>query len=174
MKKLLIGIMCFALLFSFTACGTDGQNDSTPNEQKSTSQAEKKSKEEAKSEKASDNGALGDYTVAIKDFRLVKDMDNKDAILIKYDFTNNGEEAEDFYFAVSNTIYQDGVELTPALLYDVKDYDPEQAMKKVKKGATITLEIGYVLSNLTSDVEVEVTELMNITDEKLVKTFKIA
>ncbi|MFZ2539656.1 MAG: DUF5067 domain-containing protein [Oscillospiraceae bacterium] len=135
---------------------------------------EKAVSDQPKEKEISDSGDLGDYTVAIKDYRLVKDYSGKDAILVRFDFTNNSEEPQMFMVAVNSDVYQDGVELETAILIDVKDYDSAQSMKKIKKGATITVESGYVLGNLASDVEVETKELISMNDDVLKKTFKIA
>lgn len=47
-------------------------------------------------------------------------------------------------------------------------------MKEIKTGATIEVDEVYLLDNETSDVEIEVSELISFSDEKIVKTFKLA
>ena len=42
------------------------------------------------------------------------------------------------------------------------------------KGATIEVEVAYELNDTTTDIEVEVSELISFNDSMITKTFSIA
>ena len=46
--------------------------------------------------------------------------------------------------------------------------------KEIKKGATLDVEVAYVLNDTTTDLEVEVKELISFNDSVVKKTFSIA
>ncbi len=120
-------------------------------------------------------GTLGDYEVEIKSYRLAKDYEDKDVVIVTYGFTNNADDSASFSVAVNETVFQGGVELeTTFFLDDSAEFESDNYMKNIKKGATLDVEMAYVLNDTTSDIEVEVEEFMSITDEKVEKTFSIA
>lgn len=116
-------------------------------------------------------GTLGDYGVKITGFSLSKDYDGKDAIIINYDFTNNSEEAVAALFALNFKLFQGGVELETAIMVDDCDLTPEQS--EIKKGVTLSCQSAYLLRDTSSPVEIEVSELMSFSDEKIVTEFNI-
>lgn len=125
--------------------------------------------------KSADNGTLGDYTVAIETARLSKDYEGKKVVVVKYKFTNNGEKAVPFMTAIIAKAFQDGVELQPAVVDSTKDkkFDSGNSLKEIKKGASIEVEEGYLLSSDKSTVEVEATEFISLNETKLTKEFDV-
>lgn len=123
--------------------------------------------------KISDTGTLGDYTVSIESARLAKDYQGKNAIIVKYKFTNNADKATSFMFAIGNKAFQDGVQLETAIITDDKTYNVQNGLKDIQKGASLEVEEGYLLSNDKSVVSVESSELISFSDIKLTKTFDI-
>lgn len=127
-------------------------------------------------ETLSDNITVNDTcTVTIKDYVLSKDDDGNDVIIINYDFSNSGEDGKDFSFSASTKAFQDGVELSDVFLYHNEYYNYENPSKEVKGGATISVQQAYKLSNLTSPVEIEVTDLFDFSSKpkKLKKIFEL-
>lgn len=110
--------------------------------------------------------------MSILDATLSKDYEDKDAIIVSYDFTNNGENETSFMVAISAKAYQDGIELESAIIMG-DDLNAEDQMKNIKPGATLTVKKAYVLDNNTSPVEVEVEKLISWDDNApvLTKTF---
>lgn len=119
-------------------------------------------------------GTLGDYTVEIKDATLTEDYDGKPALVVTYGFTNNSDAEQSFMVAISDEAYQDGVELQTTIPAIGSDIDTSTQMSNIKPGASIDVTAIYGLSNTTSDVEVELSELISLSDAKVVKTFSIA
>lgn len=127
-------------------------------------------------ETLSDNITVnGTCTVTIKDYVLSKDNDGNDVIIINYDFSNSGTEGKSFTFSTSTKVFQDGIELSDVFLYNNEYYNSENSLKEVKDGATISTQEAYKLSNLTSPVEIEITDFSDFSSKpkKLKKTFEL-
>jgi len=110
------------------------------------------------------SGTLGDYAVEIKGARLVKDYEDKPAILITYAWTNNSDKTTSAMVAVIGKAFQDGVQMEPAILYDVEGYEAGNSTKDVRPGTTIDIQSAYVLTSDTSTVEFELSELISFSD----------
>ena len=117
---------------------------------------------------------LGDFNIDIKECRLAKDYEGKDIVIVKYGFTNNGEDATSFMVALDDKVYQDGVGLnTTFMAADSANYSSDNQMKDIKKGASIDVEVAYDLNDTVTDIEVEVKELFSFDDSVVRKTFSI-
>lgn len=106
-------------------------------------------------------GTQSDFAVAINGSQPGTDYSGAAVLVVDYTFTNNSDKAVSFMFAVQAKAFQDGVELERAIGADIAS---EDQLKEIKPGAAIELQVGYVLSG-SSDVTVEVTELVSFTDE---------
>lgn len=169
MKRLLTILMALMLLLTFGLFAL-GSSDSGENagEDQGTDQSASTSKEEDKTN-------LGNYNVEIKSSRLTEDYEGKKVIVVTYGFTNHGEDATSFMFAVTDEAFQNGVGLTETMF--VKDGDPyssDNQTKDIKTGATIDVEVAYTLNDDTTPVEIEVSEFISFDDAKITKTFEIA
>jgi len=127
-------------------------------------------------ETLSDNITVNDTcTVVVKDYVLSKDDGGNDVIIINYDFSNSGTEGKSFSFSASTKAFQDGIELSNVSLYHNEYYNYENSSKEVKDGATIPVQQAYKINNLTSPVEIEVTNLLDFSSKpkKLKRTFEL-
>lgn len=126
--------------------------------------------------KASAENEIGKYSVVIDSCRLAEDYSGKPVVIVKYVFTNiSDEDAASFMFAFDEEVYQNGVGLNSAyILADSANYSADNQTKEIKKGATLDVEVAYELNDTTTDIEVEVKELISFNDKKLTKTFSIA
>ena len=116
--------------------------------------------------------ADGDYAVVIGDSSLTEDYEGNPAIVVNFAFTNNGDDDANFMFATSAQAFQDGVELETAIIMD-DTFDSANSLKDVKPGSSIDVQVAYLLDG-TSDVTVEVTELISFDDTLLAtKTFSV-
>ena len=161
-RRTVIAIFATALL-TFAAVGCTSTTDPSSQDAQ-TAQTETEN---------SSSGALGDYAVEIGDYALTKTYDGKDAIVISMKYTNNSDESMSYMSSLMASAFQDGVELSTAIIMD-DTYDAESQMKELKTGASIDVQVAYELSNTTSDVEFEVEEFISFSDAKVEKTFAIA
>src|SRR5690606_9836153 len=112
------------------------------------------------------------YVVTIDGATQTKDFEGKAALLVDYTFTNNSSEDRSFMFAVTPKAFQNGVELQSAILTESMEHIAN-ALNDIKPGATIQVQAAYVLDD-TSEVTVEVTELLSFDDSVLAsKSFTI-
>ena len=106
------------------------------------------------------------YGVTIDESWQTSDYQGAPVLVVSYGFTNNSDKATSFMIATHDQAFQDGVELSSAILIGEPGYDSEASMKEIKPGATIQVQKAYVLDS-TSDVEIEVTELISFNDTPL-------
>ena len=129
-----------------------------------------------KDNKASVN--FGEFSVNIRDdFHITKDYQGRDAICVKYDFTNYGDKSTSFRTETYNKVFQDGIELERTFVssdaIDRQYYDNNS--KSIQKGTTILAGEFYVLRNKTSDVSIEVDDFSFFGEDKMaIKTLKIS
>lgn len=163
MKKTISSILAILLvaIFAFFAIA-------------SSSDGEKTEQEAAKADAQATDSNVGEYSVDIKSARLTEDYEGKSVVVITYGFTNNSDDAASFYIAFSDKVYQDGVGLEKAYVLDDSDpYDDGNQYKDIKTGATLDVEVAYVLNNSESDVVVEVKELISFNNDMVTRTFSI-
>ncbi len=115
--------------------------------------------------------------IEIDSYRLCKDKDGEDIIIIKYLLRNEGKESTALIYEGDFYVYQNGIGLTEYDEYDEKlpkecNYDAEDQFKNIKGGAEYYAEIAYRLEYPDEDVEVEVDDY-GLFDGKKEKVFKI-
>lgn len=161
MKKILIFLLAISLcLFAFCACDITYEEETDANtvDESTTSAPEK----------------LGDYTVSILSCRPAHDYQGKPVIIVKFKFTNNDDDPASFFLTFDYEAYQNGVGLNTAyILDDDANYSTDNQTKEIKKGASLEVEVAFELNDSTTDVEVELSELISWRDDKITKVFKI-
>lgn len=165
MKKSISLILAILLVITFAlfAIGSGESDSESASQGNDTAQAEENNNEE-----------LGDYSVIIDSCRLAKDFEGKDIVIVKYNFTNNSDDSASFMFAFEDTVYQDGIGLNRCYFADDNaNYSEDNQTKEIKTGATLDVEVAYELNDTTTDIEVEVKELISLSDKTITKTFSI-
>ena len=133
-----------------------------------------------------------DFKIEIKSARLEKNYsDGKDVVVITYGYTNNTAEGHSFTDVFFDTVYQNGIELSSSfsifankeILDSGSTFDYEMftdsisfdnQYTKIKNGASLDVERGYILLDKTSNVDVEVTKASFYGEiEPIKKTFEI-
>ena len=178
MKKILLTLALVAALATTAACGstpsteTESGNDSAG--QATTEQIQTTAENDSSA--PSDNGTLGDYTVAIKDYTIAKNYEDKDCIVVTFDFTNNSDTNQSFESALLAQAFQNGVQIeTTVGIYENPDsYDDvtDSSLTSLQPGATTEVKKAFILSDM-SPVDVEVTEFVSLSSDKLSKTFTL-
>lgn len=172
MKKLLAVLCALAILVTFGvfALGSSEEEDTVVDQ---GSSAIDDTTNETVPE---DPTAIGDYQVDIRSFRLAKDYEGKDVIIVTYGFTNvKHDDAVSFSVAIEDTVFQNDIGLNKSYVIDDSyDYSEDNQIKEIKAGASLDIEVAYELNDTTSDVIVEVSEWFSLNDKTLTKTFTIA
>ncbi len=119
---------------------------------------------------------LGDYNVVIESYRLAEDYEDKPIVIVKYSFTNvKDDDAACFAWSLDYDAFQAGVGLNECYFVDDSaNYSSDNQTKEIKKGASISVEVAYVLNDTTTPVEIEVSELITFSDKTITKTFSIS
>ena len=136
------------------------------------SETEPSETEPSETEPTGNPNAIDDYEVVIDSFRLVKDYKGRDSVAIKYLFTNvSGDEDDCFAYSLDTLVFQNGVSLPSTYCTEV---DTESDTADVAPGTSIEVEIAYLLSSATADLEVEIRAFYDITGQVIKKTFTIS
>lgn len=164
MKKTVSAILAILLVVSFAFFAIAS----------SSSEGETSTQAAGEAEKNNGNNNIGNYSVEIKNARLTKNWENKDTVVITFGFTNNAENPASFMTAFQYDVYQNGVGLERAYtLNDSDNYDEANQSKDIKKGASIDVEVAYILNDTETDVEVEVGDWLGLSDDKVSRNFSI-
>lgn len=112
---------------------------------------------------------IGDYIVDIGN-AFVCNCHGKDYILIKITWTNNSSNTTSFKLHLKTRAYQNDNELKA--VYKIKDceYNLDDVLKFVKPGESYTVTKAFILNDLSTSVEVEVS-CANINDKVIHKVF---
>lgn len=116
---------------------------------------------------------LGDYTVSIISYKLSKDYEGSPAVIVNFGFTNNSDNSANFMTAINCNAFQDGVELSSAIISGDDAGSGASQMRNVKPGAGVEVSVAYVLSSETSPVSLEIEELFSFSSEKLEATIDL-
>lgn len=103
-----------------------------------------------------------DTSLKITNHYLTKDYEDKDVLIIEYEFYNGEDDAEAFIYLFDDTVFQNGIECD-SNVFGCDDITSEDIMNKIQPGVTITIREGYHISDM-SDVSVEVTGLFGNTE----------
>ena len=167
MKKVL-ALMMLVLLLMATLCScfdsTDTQNQGSENASGTTGQ----------SGSTPSKSNLGNYNVVIESCRLAEDYEGDPIAIVKFKFTNNDDDPAAFWIALDCNAYQNDIGLNECYFVDDSaNYSSDNQMKEIRKGASLSVEVAYELNDTTTDIEVEVSELISFSDKKITKTFSI-
>lgn len=165
MKKSLSTTLSIVLVLIFAIFGMASSSS------EDSSEATEKDQVQASN---SSNNTLGDYVVEIKGARMTKTYDNKDAIVITYTFTNNSSSPQAFAYSIEDAVFQNDIGLNKAyVLTDSDNYTDDNQYKEIKTGATLDVDVAYELNDTTSDIDVELSEYLSLSDNKITKSFSI-
>lgn len=174
MNKKLVAVLVSVVMMLALLTACDDSSFSSMSTQQSDRAASSSAANSSDEEQATtDEGDIGDYHIKILDAETgIKDYEGNPTIGVKFEFTNNAEEATSFDAVIYACAYQDGVELD-FTAPDTESEEYNNAERNIKKGVTIVCEQYFVLTSDKSDVEVEVEEAFSFGSTKLEKNFKI-
>lgn len=169
--RIVLAVLLVAVFF-LMAAGSSSDDETVDQGKGSVNVTEQQSGEE----NTDVEGMLGDYQVVIDSCRLAENYNDEPVVIVKYIFTNvKDNDAAAFIWTIDDTVYQNGVGLNEAyILDDGENYSADNQSKEIKKGASLEVEVAYVLNDTTTDIEVEVKELISFNEKTVKKTFSIA
>ena len=166
LKKLLCCIAVGAILIVFGLCAVASTED--PGDE------ENNPSESGVVEVNKNTNNLGNYNVEIKSCRIAEDYEGKPIAIVTYSFTNNDDDAASFIFTFEYKAYQNGIGLNECYFADDSaNYSSDNQLKEIKKGATLDVEVAYVLNDTVTNIEIEVSELISWDDDVVTKIFKL-
>lgn len=119
-------------------------------------------------------GNVGNFDVSIQSVRRTKDYQGKDAVVVKYSWTNNSNQTTSALASLLPYCYQDGIQLDPAILGDNDNHDLVQAeYKNVQPGKSLTYESAYLLSGKEPKVTVDISDIASLGENKVTASFSI-
>ena len=172
-RLIILGIIVLVIIIVI-AIGSSGGNDEkeTTKAQITASQGDNNASSDVEAEKDEKaDGTIGDYACVVKKAKICKDWEGKDAVKITYSFTNNSKESASFDIALTDEVYQDGIQLESTFISS--DEDDFGIDVKIKPGMTKEVAKVYVLRDKKTDLDVEISEFISLSDDKLVTTVKL-
>ena len=157
LKKLLAGVCALTMVAAVSACTLE-TTDSESSKIESSAAESKEESAESSEESSEEETEAAEFVFAINSTSLGKDYEDKDVLIIKYDFTNNSDEATSFTFACQDTVFQDGIECDSTVI-GCDDIDSQEQLNDIQPGKTYTVTVGYHISDTSKPVDVVVTDL---------------
>lgn len=119
-------------------------------------------------------GVLGDYDAAIKRAVLSTDSEGNPAVIITYSWTNNGEEPASAMMKMLEKAFQNGVQLTAAVMGEDSGYSLESRTQDVPPGTTVDIPCAFTLVSDSDPVEFELSELFSSSGDILARTYNLS
>lgn len=168
-KRILAMIFAAFMVTAAAGCGNSNNSSDTGSAKAETTQTEKAESKEAVS---GVEGDLGDYHMRIKKGTVVNSEDG-DMLRVVISFTNNSEETTSYLDEGYTQAFQNGVQLEDGLYWDGGDEEYDNVSKDIRPGVTIDVAEYFALEDTENPVDVEVSEFMSTTGDKLTKTFDL-
>lgn len=162
-RLIIIAVIAVIIIIIGVISSAGGGNDNTEGTPSSNSSVE------ADATEASGN-TVGDYGCVVKPAKITKNWEGKDTVLLTYEFTNNSSSPASFDVALIDRVYQDGIGLETTIL---SDDDTDYLDVQIKPGVSKEVKKAYILRDTSTDLEVEVEELISFSDDKIVTTVKL-
>lgn len=123
-------------------------NSGNSNNSKATKQA-------TTTQQNTDTATNNDTTLKYLKHEVITDSNDREVVVVYFDFANNSKDNEAFIYNYNVTCFQNGKELDyPLASFDVDEYN--NAARELQTGANITVARIYILED-KSDVDLEVT-----------------
>lgn len=131
------------LIVAFSNGSGNSSNNTNATKQASTTQQD------------TDVATNDDTTLKYLKHEVITDSNDREVVVVYFDFTNNSKDNEAFIYNYNVTCFQNGKELDyPLASFDVDEYN--NAARELQTSANITVARIYILED-KSDVDLEVT-----------------
>nr|DAL02542.1 MAG TPA: protein of unknown function (DUF5067) [Bacteriophage sp.] len=131
------------LIVAFSNGSSNSSNNANATKQASTTQQD------------TDTATNNDTTLKYLKHEVITDSNDREVVVVYFDFTNNSKDNEAFIYNYNVTCFQNGKELDyPLASFDIDEYN--NAARELQTGANITVARIYILED-KSNVDLEVT-----------------
>lgn len=131
------------LIVAFSNGNSDSSNNANTTKQATTTQQN------------ADTATNDDTTLKYLKHEVITDSNDREVVVVYFDFTNNSKDNEAFIYNYNVTCFQNGKELDyPLASFDIDEYN--NAARELQTGANITVARIYILED-KSDIDLEVT-----------------
>lgn len=131
------------LIVAFSNGSSNSSNNANATKQASTTQQD------------TGTATNDDTTLKYLKHEVITDSNDREVVVVYFDFTNNSKDNEAFIYNYNVTCFQNGKELDyPLASFDIDEYN--NAARELQTGANITVARIYILED-KSDVDLEVT-----------------
>ena len=124
-------------------------------------------KQASATQQDTDTATNDDTTLKYLKHEVITDSNDREVVVVYFDFANNSKDNEAFIYNYNVTCFQNGKELDyPLVSFDVDEYN--NTARELQTGTNITVARIYILED-KSDVNLEVTpwgsnkKLLNLT-----------
>lgn len=119
------------------------------------------------------SGTLGSHEITLKGAEKGKDSDGNPILIVTYAWTNNSKENASAWLTLNETAFQDGVELDTPSSVAVDTYDVDSKRREIQPGATMDVQVSFLLRDNSSPVDIEITRVLDLDEAKVSATFDI-
>lgn len=141
------------LIVAFSNGSGNSSNNTNATKQASTTQQD------------TDTATNDDTTLKYLKHEVITDSNDREVLVVYFDFANNSEDNTAFAYNYNVTCFQNGKELDyPLVSFDIDEYN--NIARELQTGTNITVARIYILED-KSNVDLEVTPLGD--DKKLIK-----
>lgn len=141
------------LIVAFSNGSSNSSNNANATKQASTTQQD------------TDTATNNDTTLKYLKHEVITDSNDREVLVVYFDFANNSEDNTAFAYNYDVTCFQNGKELDyPLVSFDIDEYN--NIARELQTGTNITVARIYILED-KSNVDLEVTPLGD--DKKLIK-----
>ncbi len=170
-KIVLIVLACLIGLGIVSSFFSSDESDSSTTNQETSSVVAQQEQTESTTQAETTAAGFDKFDIKVKSSKITKDYSGKKTLIVTYTYTNNYDEPQSFTLALEDHAYQNGIELTPAVVVD--GYSADNQLKEVQKGKSLDVQVAYVLEDTTTPVEITVEELISFSDEKMTFTIEL-
>ena len=141
------------LIVAFSNGSSNSSNNANATKQASTTQQD------------TDTATNNDTTLKYLKHEVITDSNDREVVVVYFDFANNSEYNTAFAYIYNVTCFQNGKELDyPLVSFDIDEYN--NIARELQTGTNITVARIYILED-KSNVDLEVTPIGD--DKKLIK-----
>jgi|GEM_PF-1969723 len=118
------------------------------------------------------SGNVGNMSVTVMGYKFAEDLNGIDSIMVEYEVINNGDDPTFFYY-LDHKAFQNNVQLTNSF-GKTEEYDNQEMILEILPGGVHNVHCLYNLGNTTDPVEIQVSDMMQLSSDVVTCTFDLS